>query len=135
MTKGACRFFTAFLACLFINAPFTPALSIHRGAVTALLIDPQGNIISAGEDGFLGFWNGHDAQERYQISPYGIRSVVLRPGTNQLAVIESDGQSLYRVSAWDYETWENLFTLRFRNPISFINYSVIQLFSINNMFK
>ena len=95
----------------------------HRGAVTALLRDGNGNIFSAGEDGFLELWNGQSAQERYQVSPYAIRAMVLRPGKPQITVVESDGLGLYRISAWDYMTRKNLFTLRFRDAISYINYS------------
>jgi hypothetical protein len=62
-------------------------------------------------------------QERFQISPYTIKAMVLRPGKSQIAIIESDGLSLNRVAAWDYETKKNIFTLRFSDSISYINYS------------
>ena len=102
----------------------------HRGAVTALLRDAQGNIFSAGEDGFMELWNGQAAVERYQLSSYGIKSMVLRPGKPQVAVVESDGLGLYRISAWDYAAKKNLFTLRFRDSISYINYSAAGNFLI-----
>ena len=95
----------------------------HRGAVTALLYDDKGRILSAGEDGFLEIWNTRAPEERFQLSPYGIVSMVLRPGKPQITVVESDGLSLYRISAWDYEAKRNLFTLRFRDSITYINYS------------
>jgi len=95
----------------------------HRGAVTALLRDEKGKILSAGEDGFLEIWNNQAAEERFQLSPYGITSMALRPGKSQICVVESDGLSLYRISAWDYEKKENLFTLSFRDAVSYINYS------------
>ena len=102
----------------------------HRGAVTALLRDEQGRILSAGEDGFIEIWNSQAAEERFQLSPYGITSMVLRPGKSQVCVVESDGLSLYRISAWDYEKKENLFTLRFRDSVSYINYSAAGSFLI-----
>jgi len=95
----------------------------HRGAVTCLLRDGNGRILSAGEDGFLEIWNTRSAEERFQLSPYSIVSMVLRPGKSQITVVENDGLSLYRISAWDYETGKNLFTLRFRDSITYINYS------------
>jgi hypothetical protein len=49
--------------------------------------------------------------------------MILRPGKSQVAVIESDGMALYRVSTWDYEGMQNLFTLSFRDPVAYINYS------------
>ena len=102
----------------------------HRGEVTALLLDMQGRILSAGEDGFLGIWNREAAVDRFQLCPYSIRSFVLRPGKSEICIVESDGYSLYRVSAWNYETRKNLFTLRFRDSISFINYSAAGNFLI-----
>ncbi|MCL2130187.1 MAG: WD40 repeat domain-containing protein, partial [Treponema sp.] len=95
----------------------------HRGEVTAVLITGQGRILSAGEDGFLEIWNNRNAEERFQVSPYKITSMVLRPGKPEVTIVESDGLSLNRISAWNYETKANLFTLRFIDPISYINYS------------
>jgi len=95
----------------------------HRGAVTALVRDGNGRILSTGEDGFLEIWNNQAAVDRFQLSPYAIKAMVLRPGKPQITVVESDGIGLYRISAWDYEAKKNLFTLRFRDPISYINYS------------
>ena len=132
--KASHRFLIVFFVCIVSYAPSSAAQTIsrfspdnlpgrHRGAVTALLLDGYGNIFSAGEDGFVGLWNGQSIEERHQISRYEIRDFVLRPERPQIAVIERGGFDLYRVSAWDYETRENLFTLRLRDPISFINYS------------
>jgi WD40 repeat protein len=49
--------------------------------------------------------------------------MVLRPGKNEVALIESDPMGLCRISAWDYLEKRSLFTLRFRDPVSYINYS------------
>ena len=128
------RFLIVFSLFVFSFAPHSaaqppdPAFPVnlpsgHIGAVTALLRDGYGNIFSAGEDGFVGLWSAQTARERHQISRYSIRSFVLRPGRPQFAFIERGGIDRYRVSVWDYETRENLFTLRFRDPISFISYS------------
>jgi hypothetical protein len=104
----------------------------HRGAITAIVRDGGGRILSAGVDGFLEIGNDRNmaAEDRFQLSPYGIEAMVLRPGKPQITVIESDGLGLYRISAWDYETKKNLFTLRFRDSISFINYSAAGSFLI-----
>jgi outer membrane protein assembly factor BamB len=104
----------------------------HRGEVTALICDERGRLLSAGADGFLNMWDrkGNAASERFQLSPYGITAMVLRPGKSEVAVIESDGLGLYRISAWDYESMKNLFTLRFRDPVTYINYSAAGNFLI-----
>ncbi|GHV81951.1 hypothetical protein AGMMS49991_05090 [Spirochaetia bacterium] len=97
----------------------------HQGKVNALIYDGKDRILSAGEDGFLGIWNiqNNAAEERFQLSVYALSSLVLRPGYTQIAVIESDGMGLYRISAWDYQKKKNLFILRFRDPISCLAYS------------
>ena len=134
MTKKAyCRFLAVLFVCLLSYAPPSVAQTQsalpdnipgrHRGAVTALFRDGYGNIFSAGEDGFVGLWYGQAIEERHQISRYEIRDFVLRPEKPQLAVVERGGFDHYRVSAWDYQTRENLFTLRLRDPVSFISYS------------
>ena len=96
----------------------------HRGPVTAI-VSSGNTIISAGEDGFLEFWNisGGIATERFQVSPYSITAMAMKPGFDELCIVESDGLGLYRVSAWDYRTRRNIFTLRFRDTISYITYS------------
>ena len=95
----------------------------HNGKVTAVVRDREGRFLSAGEDGFLGIWTIRAAEERFQLSPYSIKALVLRPDKPQISVIESDDLGLYRISAWDYKEKKNLFTLRFRDPVSYINYS------------
>jgi WD40 repeat protein len=105
----------------------------HSGAVSIMAFDPVRNyVITAGMDGFLGIWNVRtfSAVDRFQASPYPIRSMILRPGKSQLALVESDGVGAYRISAWDYALKRNLFTLRFRDPITFINYSAAGNFLI-----
>ncbi|WP_169312620.1 WD40 repeat domain-containing protein [Leadbettera azotonutricia] len=93
--------------------------------MNALICDPRGRVLSAGADGFLEIWdiNANAASERFQLSPYSITSMALRPGKAQVTLVESDSLGLYRISAWDYEQKKNLFTLRFRDSISYANYS------------
>ena len=95
----------------------------HRGAVTAILRDESGRILSAAEDGFLQIWNEHYAEERFQLSSFEIQTMVLRPGLTQIAIVEREGPDNSRISVWDYLTRTNLFTLRFTGAVSSINYS------------
>jgi WD40 repeat protein len=85
----------------------------------------QGRILSAGADGFLGIWDlSHNtALERFQVSSSAIHAMVLRPLKTQIALIESDTLGQYRISAWDYETRQKLFTRSFEDPISYITYA------------
>jgi hypothetical protein len=98
--------------------------STHRGAITSLVY-ADGYIISAGEDGFVEFWNllTGAAEERFQVSSAPIVSIIPRPEKKQIACLESDGIGFYRVSSWDYGSPRRIFVLEFRDPISYINYS------------
>ncbi|MDR1638048.1 MAG: WD40 repeat domain-containing protein [Treponema sp.] len=96
----------------------------HRGAVTGILYDGE-YIISAGEDGFVEFWNPRTgaAEERFQVSSAPLVSIILRPGKRQIACLESDGIGFFRVSSWDYGFPKRIFVLEFREPVNYINYS------------
>jgi WD40 repeat protein len=93
--------------------------------VSAVIQDSAGRVLSAGEDGFLEIWNttSVELEERFLLSPYPIQAFVPRPEKNEIALIENDPMGLCRISAWDYLEKRNLFTLRFRDPVSYINYS------------
>ncbi|MDR1325543.1 MAG: WD40 repeat domain-containing protein [Treponema sp.] len=97
----------------------------HEGAVNVLALDAKGRLLSAGEDGFLEIWDipGKTALERFEISPYAISSLALRPDKTQVAAVDRDATGMYRVSVWDYAAKKKLFTQGFRDPIAYINYS------------
>jgi hypothetical protein len=97
----------------------------HRGPVTAMV--HRGDVVlSAGEDGFLEIWNVQNAAAagRFQLTSYRIIAMAARPGKEEICLVESDGLGLYRISAWNYREQSNIFTLRFRDPIGFIGYSM-----------
>lgn len=113
------------LASLAIPLPAQIA-SAHRLPVSALAYDLENRlVVSAGMDGFLGLWDleRKEAVGRFQVSPYALSFLALRPGRSQAAVVESDGYGLFRVSAWDYLEKRKLFTLRFRDPVTALSYS------------
>ncbi|GHV79681.1 hypothetical protein AGMMS49944_14720 [Spirochaetia bacterium] len=111
----------------FVYSQSNTALAAgHSGTVSAVAYDPVKNyVLSAGMDGFLGIWDvsNNAAMDRFQVSPYAVRLMSLRPGKTHAALMESDGVGVHRISVWDYGRKENLFTLRFQDPIIFINYS------------
>ncbi|QQO08081.1 WD40 repeat domain-containing protein [Breznakiella homolactica] len=97
----------------------------HNGPVSALIEGGDRTILSAGEDGFLGVWNvsQNAAVDRFQLSAFSIIAMARRPDKTQIAVAETDGMGLYRISVWDYESKRKFYTLRFKDPISYISYS------------
>ncbi|MCL2093071.1 MAG: hypothetical protein FWH12_02650 [Treponema sp.] len=112
------------LLLLFIQFySYAEAPGPHRGAIHSLLSIDQGLLISAGEDGFINMWNQSQALERFQLSPWALHSMGLRPGRTQIAVIESMGIGRSRVSAWDYQSKERIFQTEFLDQITYLNYS------------
>ncbi|GAB1481238.1 hypothetical protein MASR2M78_00530 [Treponema sp.] len=100
--------------------------SSHQGPINAIAYDQNNKLaLSVGDDGFVVAWDldTEKASARFQLSPYGIRSIALRPNKTEFAVVETDGLGLYRVSAWNYKNKEKLFTLRFKDPVPYITYS------------
>ncbi len=112
---------------VFAEAQFTGQIpsDSHNGAVTALVRDEAGSIISSGEDGFINLWDiqANMAVGRFQLSSYPIISMAVRPDRSHITIVESDGLGLYRISAWDYTLNKKIFTLRFKDPVSYITYS------------
>ena len=96
----------------------------HRGSVSAV-IQKGDTIISAGEDGFLGLWNLYSgaAVDRFQVSQRRIIAMAGRPGKDEVCAVENDGLGLYWISVWNYRERRKIFTLQFRDPISYISYS------------
>ena len=96
----------------------------HRGSVTSL-IHNRDTVISAGEDGFIVIWNVREqaAAERFQLTPYGIKTMVKHPSKDEICIIESAGLDDYRISAWNYKTKNRLFSLYSPEPVTYINYS------------
>jgi WD40 repeat protein len=120
------RFFAAFIIFFSITS-FIKAQSLenipaaaHAGMVTSLAVSEDGYIISVGEDGYINLWNIETsaAETHFQLSPFPIVSLAKRPNSPHIAMIESDGMGLFRISAWDYLQNKKLFTLRFKDQLS-----------------
>ncbi|MDR1108649.1 MAG: WD40 repeat domain-containing protein [Spirochaetaceae bacterium] len=107
------------------KAPVVLPVNGHRGPVNVLLYDHRGHILSAGADGFLGVWDvsAQAAVEHFQLSPFSLTAMILRPDKPEIALIERDDPGFYRVSAWNYETKQKLFVRSFKEPVSYINFS------------
>jgi WD40 repeat protein len=109
---------------IFEKKPAVP-INGHTGPVTVLLYDHQGRVLSAGADGFLGVWDiaANAAVDRFQLSPFSIASMVLRPHKPEIALIEENESGFYRISVWNYEAKQKLFVRFFNEPLSYLNYS------------
>ncbi len=119
------RFFLVFLLLTTLSSMAQDTTG-HRGSISALAYDEKdGLIFSAGSDGYIAAWNPDTMaiSTKYQVSPYGLTALSLHPNRAELAVSESDGLGIYRVSVWNYITRTRIFSLRFKDAISFLGYS------------
>ncbi|MBQ8013419.1 MAG: hypothetical protein IJ257_03345 [Treponema sp.] len=97
----------------------------HSGTVSniAYLEDSDGSVFSAGNDGFLIKWTEDGMGEHYQISDLPIKMIARSPKGNEIAVYESDGASLNRVSVWNWKTFTRKFAFRFTDSLTSLAYS------------
>ena len=103
----------------------------HRGAVSSLFQDGN-EIFTAGMDGFLEIWNTGEltAGERYQLSPYTIEKMIKHPEKDEICLVENRENELFCISVWNYRKKEKVFSIRFSDPVGFINYSAAGNFII-----
>lgn len=121
----------AFLSCVFfignlsLFAQSHISTQSHAGKVTnvAYLEDSDGSVFSAGNDGFLIKWTEDGMGEHYQISDLTIKMIARSPNGNDIAVYESDGASLNRVSVWNWKTFTRKYAFRFNDSLTSLSYS------------
>lgn len=97
----------------------------HAGKVTnvAYLGDSEGSIFSAGNDGFIIKWTEDGMGEHYQISDLPIKMIARSPNGSEIAVYETDGASLNRVSVWNWKNFTRKYAFRFNDSLTSLSYS------------
>ena len=97
----------------------------HSGTVTnvAFLENSDGSVFSSGNDGFLIKWTEDGMGEHYQISDLPVKMIARSPNGNEIAVYETDGASLNRVSVWNWKTLTRKFAFRFTDSLTSLSYS------------
>ena len=128
--KNSLKILSAFLLLLFpVFSSFSQAsvsTQAHLSEVTNIAcLDSNGgkSAVSAGGDGFLIKWNEDGTGEHYQISDLPIKMISRSPNGYEIAVYESDGASLNRVSVWNWKTLTRKFAYRFTDTITALNFS------------
>ncbi|WP_027727507.1 WD40 repeat domain-containing protein [Treponema sp. C6A8] len=78
---------------------------------------------TSGEDGFLIRWGEDNHGEHYQISDVGIKLIAVSPNGNDIAVYETDGGSVNKVSVWDWKTLSRKYQKNFTDSITSLKFS------------
>lgn len=79
--------------------------------------------ISAGDDGFLIKWDSDNEGEHYQVSDVGIKMAVCAPNKKQIAIYESDGGSVNKVTVWDWTTLTKKYQKKLKDSVTTLSYS------------
>ncbi|MBQ4377728.1 MAG: hypothetical protein II821_00815 [Treponema sp.] len=96
----------------------------HSGKVSNVAsLSNSDSVFSAGNDGFLIKWTSDGMGEHYQISDLPIKMIARSPNGNEIAVYESDGASLNRVSVWNWKTFTRKYAFRFTDSLTSLSYS------------
>lgn len=95
----------------------------HAGDITALAaVKNKSEVFSIGTDGFVIKWDTENG-EHFQISDYPIQLIAENPKNNDIAVYETDGFSINRISVWDWKTQTKKFTKRLTDTVVSLSYS------------
>ena len=100
----------------------------HQAQITSVRAVPykSGNdfeYFTSGDDGFIIKWNENNEGEHYQISDVGIKMIAVSPNGNLIAVYESDGGSVNKVSVWDWRTLTRKKFWRYKDSITSLEFS------------
>lgn len=100
----------------------------HQEAVSYLVPGSSDNDIdnvffTSGKDGFLVKWSSDNSGEHYQITEHEIKMICVSPDGKDIAVYETDGGLINRVSVWNWDTLSKRFSRRFSDSITSLSYS------------
>jgi uncharacterized protein YfaS (alpha-2-macroglobulin family) len=94
----------------------------HSGQVTAIA-SAQKVFFTADSEGFIVRWNENAAGERYQISEVPIKLIAVHPNGEDIAVYETNGSNIHRVSVWNWRTLNRKYVKRFSDSITALSYT------------
>ena len=83
----------------------------------------DGSYYTASDDGFVIKWTFDGQGEHYQFSDVSIKLLAVAPGGNEIAIYETDGGSINRITVWDWKTLSRKFIKKFSDSITSLAYS------------
>ena len=123
----------------FMSVPFTffsqahISTQAHQSAITDISFissGSSGTVFSSGNDGFLIKWLPDGIGEHYQVSEMNIKMIARHPNGNEIAIYETDGGTLNRVTIWDWKKFSKKHSFRFDDSITSLEYSAKGTFLI-----
>lgn len=99
----------------------------HQAEVTQItpvsVRGTDGSYYTASDDGFVIKWTFDGQGEHYQFSDVSIKLLAVAPGGNEIAIYETDGGSINRITVWDWKTLSRKFIKKFSDSITSLAYS------------
>ena len=119
---------TYFILTMCVAAQSHISTQSHQAQVNSVILstfkDDYGpSYFSAGDDGFIVKWSDDNQGEHYQLSDVGIKLITCSPSENLIAVYESDGGSVNRVSVWDWTNLTRKYQKKFSDSVTSLNFS------------
>ena len=95
----------------------------HEGKVSSIRPLAGTKFFSAGEDGILTQWDSDKMGEHYQVSDAKIVDFVKNPSNDDVAIIETNNDTINRVAVVDWKTLSQKYTKQYPDKILNISYS------------
>lgn len=83
----------------------------------------DGSYYTASDDGFVIKWTFDGQGEHYQFSDVSIKLIAVSPSGNEIALYETDGGSINRITVWDWKTLTRKYLKKFSDSITSLAYS------------
>lgn len=126
MKKVLCLAVSAFLI-FSIAAQSHNSTQSHQAQVTQIkpvsARGTDGAYYTASDDGFVIKWTFDGQGEHYQFSDVAIKLLAVSPDGNEIALYETDGGSINRITVWDWKTLTRKYLKKFSDSITSLTYS------------
>lgn len=83
----------------------------------------DGSYYTASDDGFVIKWTFDGQGEHYQFSDVSIKLIAVSPNGSEIALYETDGGSINRITVWDWKTLTRKYLKKFSDSITSLAYS------------
>ena len=119
--------FAAALITFSLSAQSHISTQPHQAEVTkiapASARGTDGSYFTASDDGFVIKWTFDGQGEHYQFSDVSIKLLAVSPNGNEIAIYETDGGSINRITVWDWKTLSRKYLKKFSDSITSLAYS------------
>ena len=122
LKKLFCTLLIFIIPTVMIFAQTQKSKQPHNGKVQAI-VEYGDNFFTAGDDGFVIKWLPDGTGEHFQISDLEIKLIAVSPNGTDIAVYETDGFSIHRISEWNWKTLTRKSAKRFTDSIVSLEYS------------